>query len=212
MCDIPLASDKAIDQTIDCHEEAQSLVAAGDSVSAGEQLDCALAILEEVSGPEHPDVAHVLNARGVVAQRQNDVVLARRCYLRAWRIGRSHVDVNSDEVDETIARIAVQALSNLGNLEREAGNWNRAGCILKRAVRMSRTWLGPNDLHTSNALNNLGMWCKFTGRFCLGGLAAIIADQGRVDEAELLYREAPAIFESVAQDCNSIFATVAICQ
>ena len=273
MCDILLASDKAIVQAVGFHEEAQSLAAAGDFVSAGKLLDRALLIFEEVCGLQHPDVANVLNARGVVAQRQNDVELARRSYLRAWRIGRSHVDANSDKVDETIARIAVQALSNLGNLEREAGNWNRAGRLLKRSVRLARTWLGSDDLDTSNALNNLGMWCKFTGRFELGrkcyrralaiirrqcgpgearrstdvagiyhnrgglehtagnfaagepfarksvrirrravgsnhvdyaadvgGLAAIIADQGRADEAELLYREALAIFERVLGD------------
>ncbi len=304
----PLISDEeTLDQAASWHEEALSLAAGGDLIAASELLDRALAAFEEVSGAEHPDVANVLNARGVVAQRQSDVRLARSCFRRAWRIVQrsrlaprddsrtsSDADCTNDVQetfdvdgalgiplaeregyvdDDTIDRIGVQALSNLGHLEREAGNWIRAGRLLKRAVRLARTWLGPDDLDTSNALNNLGMWCKFTGRFelgrkcyrraltiirrhCgpgkarrspdvasiyhnrgglehtagnfaagepfarksvrirrravgtthpdyaadLGGLAAIIADQGRADEAESLYREALTIFERVLGD------------
>ena len=181
--------------------------------------------------------------------------------------------VERDDTDDSVARIAVQALSNLGHLEREAGNWGRTGGILSRAVRLARERLGEHDLDVANSLNNLGMWCKFTGRFergrrcyrramsilrrhCgpgearrssdiasiyhnlaglehtagnfaagepfgwksvrirrravgtehfdyasdIGGLAAIVADLGRCDEAEALYREALAIFERLLGD------------
>ena len=72
MCDILLASERAIDQAVGCHEESQSLAAAGDFDSAAERLDRALLIFEEVCGLQHPDVANVLNARGVVAQRRTN--------------------------------------------------------------------------------------------------------------------------------------------
>lgn len=263
-----------VDEAVRMHEEALSLAGSGELDSARGLLDRAIALLEAAVGPEHPDVANVLNARGVVAQRQNDVELARRCFRRAWRIVQSSRPCGEPsgvvDADDTIARIGVQALSNLGNLEREAGRWIRAGRTLKRAVRLARTLLGSDDLDTANAFNNLGMWCKFTGRFELGrkcyrraltilrrhcgpgearrspdiasiyhnlgglehtagdfaagepfarksvvirrravgtrhpdyaadvgGLAAIVADQGRPDEAESLYREALAIFERV---------------
>jgi tetratricopeptide (TPR) repeat protein len=289
------------------HEEALALVQAGDLASARRLLDRSVALLQTATGPEHPDVANVLNALGVVTLRQGEIETARCCFRKAWRIAErcrlahqddSRTSTNADSAnavqetfdvdgaldippadqegsveDNTIARIGVQALSNLGNLEREAGNWVRAGRLLKRAVRLARTRLGPDDLDTSNALNNLGMWCKFTGRFDLGrrcyrraltiirrhcspgearcspdvasiyhnlgglehtagnfaagepfarksvqirrraigtthpdyaadvgGLAAIIADQGRADEAESLYREALSIFERAYGD------------
>lgn len=267
------------DEGVRLYEDASALAQSGELASARELFLRSIAMFEASVGSEHPDVANVLNDLGAVMLRQSEIETARGCFRRAWRIAhRLLLEIPLGEredgnVDNEVARIAVQALSNLGNLEREAGNWNRAGRILKRAVRMARSKLGQDDLDTSIALNNLGMWCKFTGRFelgrkcyrramtiirrhcgpqnsrCspdiasiyhnlgglehtagnfeagepfarksvairrravgtahpdyaadLGGLAAIIGDQGRSDEAESLYREALAIFERVYGD------------
>jgi len=259
--------DLKIDEAVRIHQEGILFLEAGQLESARILLEKSIGLFIESVGPKHPDVANVLNGIGQLAMQQNDFDLARRCYSRSWRICRPIVDCSEDD---SIARIAVHAMSNLGNLEREAGNWTQAGSLLRRSVRLARKCLGDNDLDTSIALNMLGMWCKFTGRFELGrkcyrfamkiqrqhcdsrearrsseiaglyhnmgglehsarnfplaeryarnsvairrrvigtshpdyasdigGLAAIIADQGRADEAESLYREALKIFEGI---------------
>ena len=259
--------DQKIDEAVRLHQQGITFSETGELESARILLEQSMDLFIESVGPLHPDVANVLNGLGLLAMRQNDFELARRCYSHSWQICRPIADCSEDD---SIARIAVQAISNLGNLEREAGNWVRAGSLLRRSVRLARKWLGENDLDTSFTLNMLGMWCKFTGRFelgrkcyrfamriqrrhcdsrevrrsreiaCLyhnmgglehsarnfplaerfarnsvairrravgtshpdyaadiGGLAAIIADQGRADEAELLYRDALEIFEGI---------------
>lgn len=283
-------SETLLDEAARWHEEARLLEASGKLAAAGEKLNRALAVFEKLCGSNHPDVANVLNAKGVLAQRQHDVPQARRCFRRAWQITRSHLRKSMDddlptgeqimEVDN-LTRIGVQVLVNLGNLERETGNWTLAGRVLKRAVRVAQTQLGRDDLDLCYALNSLGMWCKFTGRFELGrkcyrramsilrrhhgprasrsspevaviyhnmgglehaagdfaageplarksvdirqravgtthpdyaadigGLAAIVADQGRSDEAEGLYREALAIFERCYGDDHYEIAVI----
>lgn len=162
---IPLDQNERIEEAVRLHDEASSFAAAGVLNSARALFELSVVTFEESVGPDHPDVANVLNGLGQVAQRQNDFGLARRCFRRAWRICRPLAESNEDN---TISRIALHAISNLGNLEREAGNWDRAGSLLRRSVRLARAWLGPDDLDTSHTLNLLGMWCKFTGRFELG--------------------------------------------
>lgn len=269
--------DERIARALQGHEAALKRLSLGRLSAARRLLRRSLTIFREESGDDHPDVANVLNALGVVLLRQGDAVGARRRHRRAWRILRPYVDSMSNADDATppsstdpIVRLAVQTLGHLGTVERETGNWRRAGGIFRRALRVARERLGRHDLDTANAWNNLGIWCKFTGRFdagrrCyrralaifrrqlgtrearrsaeiagiyhnlgglehaagnfaagepfarrsvkirrrsvgpahfdyasdVGALAALVADQGRYDEAEGLYREALDVFRAL---------------
>jgi tetratricopeptide (TPR) repeat protein len=98
----------------------------------------------------------------------------RRCYLRALAImkralGRDH---------PALAGI----YHNLGGLEHERRDFARGERYARRSVELRRAGRGEGTLGLAADL---------------GALAALVADQGRLDEAEPLYGEALAIFERV---------------
>ena len=158
-----------VDTAVELHEAALTSAASGDLNAAQDAIEKALRLLEEACGGEHPDVANILNARGLIAEQLGELETARQSFSRAEQICLGHTGDETDvDTLADIARIRVQALINLGNLERVAGNYEMAGQVLDQAVRLARNVLSADDLDTSNALNALGMWCKFTGRFARG--------------------------------------------
>ncbi|APR86327.1 kinesin light chain-like protein [Minicystis rosea] len=144
------------------HERAVALVTAGDLRAARSAVVRALRRMRDAVGPDHPDVANILDLRGHIAMAEGDVARARRCFRRAARIV-AQLDPSPDT-----SRIHVQATMSLGQLEREVGRYRRAGLLLRRAVAIATAELDTDDLDTAAALNALGMWCKYTGRFATG--------------------------------------------
>ena len=186
-----LQTEDALDQAVRWHDEARSLSEAGEFFAAGELLDRALARFEELSGPECPDVANLLNARGQVADKLGDAALARESFERAVRIMRRFLAAFGERggvsppviappyggnyapplahsplsPDSDVVRILVQSLNNLGLHERDSGKYDAAEPLYLEALQLAQRWLGETDLDTAMVLNSLGMWCKFTGRF-----------------------------------------------
>ena len=145
--------DEAIYQAVRWYDEGLSFSESGQFVAAGELLDRALRSFEKHFGSECPDVANVLNARGLVAETLGDVSLARASFERAVRIIKPVFEETAPDRD--VARIHVQALNNLGQLERNVGHYDAAGRIFDEALQIARRWLGETDLDTSMILKSL---------------------------------------------------------
>ncbi|HND52612.1 MAG TPA: tetratricopeptide repeat protein, partial [Pirellulaceae bacterium] len=197
-------SSELLDEAVLWHDEALELLAAGELVAAAGKVERALERFERFSGPDSPDVANLLNARGLIAWRRGDAALAHQAFERAARItqfveqfdGESDAASDSEaaadsnvphsnmaqsrasdssasessaresiEPNSDVVRIHVQALNNLGLLERDLGRYESAIRRYEKALEIARRHLGELDLDTAMVLNSIGMWCKFTGRF-----------------------------------------------
>ncbi|MBV9122769.1 MAG: tetratricopeptide repeat protein, partial [Planctomycetes bacterium] len=134
-----------------CHSAPQSAPAPGDPVAAACHLfdravACheqgrlarairlarqALRLLSAAEGPDHPDVANVLNTLGQALADRGDFARAERVLRRAVRIlGRTSGDVLA-------VRIRVQGLSRLANLYRAQGQYRRAAPLYRRALALA---------------------------------------------------------------------------
>jgi hypothetical protein len=114
-------------------------------------------------------------------------------------------------------RLRVQARRKLGDVLTAAGCYAEARPHLTTALAESERDLGPDDLDTVAVRNSLGTLCKHTGCFdeshghyvrALAALeqhfgpdhpelAALLQEQGRYEDAEVLSHHAQAVFERV---------------
>jgi tetratricopeptide (TPR) repeat protein len=155
----------------------------------------ALAISEEVHGPEHPDTATSLNNLGWALYDRGDLDGARPFFehtlaIREKGLGPDHPDTAT-------------SLNNLGWLLYKQGNFAEAWPLHKRALAI-REKLGPERFETAESLNNFS-------RLLLGKIVTLVDDgdtpelrrlvgeelriQADLSEARALNERALAIFE-----------------
>jgi len=120
----------------------------GDYAGARLQYERALAISEQVFGPEHPRTAASLNNLGSLAQLQGDYASShdyfeRALVIRENTLGPEHSDTAT-------------VLNNLGGLLREQGDFAGARRYFERATAINERVLGPEHPKTAASLNNLG--------------------------------------------------------
>ncbi|MCG8351229.1 MAG: tetratricopeptide repeat protein [Chloroflexales bacterium] len=132
----------------------------------------ALAIREQVLGPEHPDTATSLNSLGLLLQDLGDLAGARPYYeralaIRAQALGPDHPNTAT-------------SLNNLGALLRAQGDLAGARPSYERALAIRAQALGPDHPATATSLNNLG---------------ALLQDQGDLAGARPSYERALSIWE-----------------
>jgi tetratricopeptide (TPR) repeat protein len=176
----------------------------------------ALAINEEIFGPDHPSTATALSNLGLLLRDQGDLVGARRYYERALAIretafGLDHLDVSN-------------SLNHLGNLLRIERDLAGAKQRFERAIAIRERALGPEHLSTAIVLNNLAVTLEEMGDFAaarqmcdralrirqsvlgldhldtansLNNLASLLQHQGDLAGAEENYRRVLAIREKV---------------
>ncbi|MGA6827415.1 tetratricopeptide repeat protein [Nitrospira sp. NS4] len=134
----------------------------------------ALAIREQVLGPEHPDTAASLNDLASLYGSQGRYAEAEPLYQRALAIREQ---VLGPEHPDTAA-----SLNNLASLYRSQGRYAEAEPLYQRALAIREQVLGPEHPDTAASLNDL---------------ASLYGSQGRYAEAEPLYQRALAIREQV---------------
>jgi Tfp pilus assembly protein PilF len=157
-----------------CNELGFHLDVVGQYAEARRYYERALAIREQVLGPEHPDTATSLNNLGALLQAQGSLGGARRYYERALAIREQ---VLGPEHPDT-----AQSLNNLGVLLQEQGDLGGARRYYERALAIWEWVLGPEHPDTAQSLNNLG---------------ALLQEQGDLDGARRYYERALAIREQV---------------
>jgi tetratricopeptide (TPR) repeat protein len=136
-------------------------------------LERALAIYEQVLGPEHPETASSLHNLALLLQAQGDLAGARPLFERALAI---------DEVLGPEHPYTATSLANLALLLQDQGDLTAAVPLCERALAIREKVLGPEHPHTANSL---------------ASLALLLWDQGDVAAARQLLKRALAVREQV---------------
>jgi len=140
-----------------CNELGSHLHTIGDYAAARSYFERALAIREQVLGPEHPATATSLSNLGVLLQDQGDYAAARPYYERALAIREQ---VLGPEHPATSISV-----NTLGYLLQAQGDYEAARPYFERALAIREQVLGANHPYTATSLNNLGMLLDSQGDY-----------------------------------------------
>src|SRR5437588_10977972 len=122
------SEDGGIAEAIRLHEQALALSGQGKHHQAAASARRAIAILEAVDSPNHPDVANVLNCLAA-----SQIELGR--YGEALRSARRSVAIMEAvwaEGDAEVVRLAVQSLNQLATIHRVQGRYDEAEPLFRR--------------------------------------------------------------------------------
>jgi tetratricopeptide (TPR) repeat protein len=174
----------------------------------------ALRIQEQVLGPEHPEVATLLNYLSAMYHEQSKYAEAERLLQRVLRIREQVLGPEHPDVART--------LNNLALIYQMQSRYAEAEQLLQRALPILERVLGPDQPSVANALNTLGVIYSILARYreaeqllqrvlhirkrtqgsdhphtanACYNLAGLFQDQGQNTEAERLYRRALHIWE-----------------
>jgi tetratricopeptide (TPR) repeat protein len=137
-------------------------------------IERALAICEQVLGPNHPATATYLNNLAVLYRSQGNYEQAKPLYERALAIREQVLGPNHPAT--------ASSLNNLAGLYNSQGNYEQAKLLYEHALAIREQVLGPNHPATTQSLNKL---------------AALYDSQGNYEQAEPLYQRALSIRERV---------------
>jgi tetratricopeptide (TPR) repeat protein len=176
----------------------------------------AIAIGEQVLGPEHPTLATYLNNLALLYKDQGKYEQVEPLYQRALAIGEQVLGPEHP----TLATY----LNNLASLYQEQGKYEQAEPLYQRAIAIGEQVLGPEHPDLAVWLNNLAELYREQGKYeqaeplfqraiaideqalgphhpglatDLNNLALLYQEQGKYEQAEPLYRRAIAIGEQV---------------
>ena len=135
-------------------------------------LDRALKIDEAAFGPDHLNVAAIVNNLGGVLKAQGDLESAKRCYERALKIDEAAFGPDHPEVAIDI--------NNLGGVLKAQGDLEGAMKCYERALDIDETAFGPDDPNVATMVSNLG---------------GILKDQGDLEGAKKCFQRAIGISE-----------------
>src|SRR6266700_489987 len=179
-------------------------------------LHQALAMREQVLGPDYPATATSLNDLAELHQAQGKYEEAEPLYQRALAMRES---VLGPEHPDTAL-----SLNNLAVLYADLGEYEQAEALSHRDLAIKEKVLGPEHPDVATSLHNLAGFYHTEGKytqaeplyqralaifekmlgpqhaktaFCLDSLAGLYADQGKYRQAEALYQRALAIFEKM---------------
>jgi tetratricopeptide (TPR) repeat protein len=145
-----------------------------DYAGARLYFERALAIREQVLGPEHPHTAQSLNNLALLLQAQGNYVSAKLLFERALAIREQMLGPEHPHT--------AQSLNNLALLLQAQGDYAPARPLSERALAIREQVLGANHPDTARNLNNL---------------AALLKTQGDYAAARPLYERVLAIQEQV---------------
>ena len=143
----------------------------------------ALAIREEVSGPEHPVVAESLNALGILARNQGN-------YEQAERFHRQALHIREKALGAHHPTTAV-SLNNLSVLYRGQGKYEQAEPFLQKALSIRKQLLGHDHADTLITVLNL---------------ANLYIEQQKYEQAEPLLQQVLGIGEQAQRPDNLLIA------
>ena len=131
-----------------------------------------LQIMEQVFGPDHPDVANSLIGLAVLYSEQGKYAEAEPLYQRALRIQEQTLGPDHPDV--------AYPLLNLASLYKEQGKYAEAEPLYQRCLHIREQALGSDYPDVA---------------YPLYGLANLYSEQGKNIEAESMYQRALVILE-----------------
>ncbi|CAE6955813.1 unnamed protein product [Symbiodinium natans] len=162
-------------------EVAKLKAARGDLEDAANLRCRGLAILEQIHGPEHPDVAAAFHAIAELKEAQGRVEEALEAYTRALGIREKVLGPNHFYVAMTLDSIA--------NLKDRLGQVEEALAVACRSLAIWERFFGPQHPHIAKILFNL---------------AGRRDSLGEVDESLRLYARALEIQEHLDPDSTEV--------
>jgi CHAT domain-containing protein/Tfp pilus assembly protein PilF len=174
----------------------------------------ALAIDEEILGPNHPDVARVLVNLALLYQKQARISEAEALQKRALGIREKVFGRNNAET--------AQSLVGLAELYLSEARYTDAEPLFKQALAAQQKVLNPEHSDLALSMNDLGELYQIQGRFSdaepllkralnirekafglnhrgvadsLANLAELYRAEGRYADAEPLFKRALAVYE-----------------
>ena len=128
------------------NNEVMSLYKRGLYDSAVEVSTKALRVAEQAVGPDHPDVASILNNLAEMYCAQGQYTLAEPLYKRALAIEENALGPDHPAV--------ARNLNNFAELRSAQGEYRKAGPLHKRALAIREKALGPDHPDVAQSLNN----------------------------------------------------------
>lgn len=106
--------------------------------------------MEQAYGPDHIEVAEVLNSMGLVLKKRADYDGAEQYYKRA--IGIVHKTFGADQEHYKLGIY----YNNLADLDRKRNRFDQALALYKRALTSIEKTLGPQHSEAADILHNIG--------------------------------------------------------
>lgn len=178
------------------HEEAIGLREAGRHAEALSACGRSVELFEKAEGDDSPNLANALIEQGVILDGLDRHTEAEAAFDRALGIlgplvgAGEALEGEGDDRDEAaidpgtlddLTRLTIRASVARADVVRKRGRLEEAAVASRAALAEAERRLPSDDLLVAEALNALGVICKFAGRF---------------DDAEPLYRRALAIVEN----------------
>jgi tetratricopeptide (TPR) repeat protein len=140
------------------HDRAVSWRAQGQYAEALASSQQTLALCEREVGPDHPDVANVLNTLAGTYEDQGNYAEAEWLYQRSVAIMAALT--GSLEIET----LRVQSLCGLAGLYRVQGRYGEAEPLFRRALAIFETCLGPTHPKVVTCLQNYAQLLRDTQR------------------------------------------------
>jgi len=128
-----------------------------------------LICLEKSYGPNHIEVADLLNSMGLILKKRADYEGAQKYYERAIKIAHETFGYDQDHYKLGIY------YNNLGDLERKRTHFDAALQLYHRALTAIEKTLGPTHSEAADILHNIGLVQHQLGSIVLFFLCIIIS-------------------------------------
>ncbi len=191
----PTIPNDPLTLAIAAHERAIALRGETRLPEAESECRTALALYEQVEGPDSADVANASFELAQILEARDQARDARVAYARAREIlgppPTREAGEDGEDIDPDVARLSIQALTGAAGIDRQLGAYEDAERGFHAALAETERVFGPDDLDVASLLNNLGVLRKYQARF---------------DEAVVFYERALPMLEAHAKETGETSA------
>jgi CHAT domain-containing protein/Flp pilus assembly protein TadD len=166
------ADEQALQEADNLYDKNVELEAAGKYDEALPLAERALDIRERILGPNHREVAAVVNSLGILYRKKGNYAKAEPLYRRSLAILEKVLRPDHPNV--------AVSLNNLGLLYYDISEYVKAEQLFQRSVAIWEKAMGSNHFNVAIPLNNLAM---------------LYYGKGDYAQAESIHQRALAIFE-----------------
>jgi eukaryotic-like serine/threonine-protein kinase len=157
----------------------------------------AVLIRRKLLGPDHPDVAESLGGLAAALWSQSKLAEAESAYRQALEIQRKSLGTEHPDI--------ATSLNNLGTVLWSQGKLAESEAIQREALAMYRKLAGDESPETRERVDK-GVHTEVATS--LNNLALVLWRQGKLDEAETMFRESLALKRKLKVDHQDLAAVI----